>query len=877
MPVEIPFSSVELERLQRHYASLKDKPSYDAFIRSAHALLQRIGADPYHVRMALTNGHSMMEFGSRAAYRHKEDAHGIGVGLLVMEADLPLVPEELRQDVDRFKPSGETAYVKFTVPTWADIPQGLLAMNEKAMRWEYERIKDTKLVEIRRGSSTDNEALRYAVVNGITVPELPGPLGLVMVNITWNSNDWKRPSDDPSDHRYVKAGNTPYESWNFDFDNPRNTPEKIYGYSQRTAEPKVTGSNNLVIFYSQGKIVGFYGGAEFLHEKIHVNDQQDCNIVGDRSLSLVLPRKLDDIKAKGYLEDKQRMGQNGFIYLEDPGTALRMIDEAIDLNPSEAETLQRLRNWLTDRAPSSRSAATSNESEQMKIPLNRIFYGPPGTGKTFHTVGAAVAVCDPAFYAEHKDDPAQLRERFNELLVKDMKKADGQIAFCTFHQSYSYEDFVEGIKPVEVEEDSVQPLRYHTRPGILKEMARRAGIRASGEAAKMKHKLGFTPEQFDQAQFFKLSLGDTQNPEDQLIYDYCIENKCIAIGFMHQHDLTGLSEHQVRSLPLQEGQSSYHTVAMNYFSQYVKEGDIVVVTKGNYLVRAIGRVTGPYRYDPRSPIGYPHFRDVEWLLANEDIPYEELYGRQFSQQSIYKLKKEDIKRDFFVRSSAADPAPDEARNFVLIIDEINRGNVAGIFGELITLIEENKRKGRPEALEVTLPYSQEPFSIPDNLYIIGTMNTADRSVEALDAALRRRFSFTAMMPEPGLLQPLQGSAIDLAAMLGRINARLVQLLDEDHQIGHSHFWDLHKEADPLPALRQVFTDKVIPQLEEYFHRDRAKLQLVLGERFVSGSDPADDLFLGDANAMAPDPRTVYTITPMDTWDEAAFRSLYEKV
>lgn len=203
--------------------------------------------------------------------------------------------------------------------------------------------------------------------------------------------------------------------------------------------------------------------------------------------------------------------------------------------------------------------------------------------------------------------------------------------------------------------------------------------------------------------------------------------------------------------------------------------------------------------------------------------------------------------------------------------------MAGIFGELITLIEENKRKGRPEALVVTLPYSQEPFSIPDNLYIIGTMNTADRSVEALDAALRRRFSFTAMMPQPGLLQPLQGSAIDLTAMLRRINARLVQLLDEDHQIGHSHFWNLHQEADPLPALRQVFKDKVIPQLEEYFHRDRAKLQLVLGERFVSGTDPADDLFLGDANAMAPEPRTVFAITPTDTWDEAAFRSLYEKV
>jgi hypothetical protein len=388
--------------------------------------------------------------------------------------------------------------------------------------------------------------------------------------------------------------------------------------------------------------------------------------------------------------------------------------------------------------------------------------------------------------------------------------------------------------------------------------------------------VSFTPEQYDKAEVFKLSLGDSQNPEDQLIYDYCIKNNCVAIGFMEQHDLTGKSEQEVRSLPLRADQSSYHSKAMNFFSQYLNEGDIVVVTKGLYVVRAIGIVTGPYRYDPKSPIGYPHFRDVKWLMVDAEVPYEELYTRQFSQQSIYKMKKSDLKRDFFVRSSTTSPAPGEAKNFVLIIDEINRGNVAGIFGELITLIEENKRKGRPEALEVTLPYSQEPFSIPDNLYIIGTMNTADRSVEALDAALRRRFSFVPMMPEADKLKKLQSTRIDINALLKRINERVVQLLDEDHQIGHSHFWDLHKEADPLPALRRVFKDKVIPQLEEYFHRDRAKLQLVLGPFFIKGSESNDEVFIGDDTIESPPPRPIYSVTSESTWDEAAFLSLYGK-
>lgn len=687
------------DKLRSHFSALDDKGSYDAFIRGAHELLQRIGADPYHVRMALQRGKSLMEFGSRAAYRHSEGVGGIRVGLLMMEADVPQVPQNLNPNVRYFDPRGETAIVKFTVPTWADIPHELLALNEKAMRWEYERIKDTKLVEIRRGSGTDNEALKYAVVNGVAVNELPQP-------------------------------------------GPMN-----------------------------------------------------------------------------------ELNQN---------------------------------------------------AERMSIPLNRILYGPPGTGKTYHTIGKALEVCDPKYYAANEGNDVALRKRFNELLVKDLKKAEGQIAFCTFHQSFSYEDFVEGIKPIEAEEDSVQPLRYHTRPGILKEMARRAMSRSVADGPKHKNTVSFTPEQYDKAEVFKLSLGDSQNPEDQLIYDYCIKNNCVAIGFMYQHDLTGKSEQEVRSLPLQADQSSYHSKAMNFFSQYLNEGDIVVVTKGLYVVRAIGIVTGPYRYDPKSPIGYPHFRDVKWLMVDAEVPYEELYTRQFSQQSIYKMKKSDLKRDFFVRSSSPGPELGELKNFVLIIDEINRGNVAGIFGELITLVEENKRKGRPEALEVTLPYSQEPFSIPDNLYLIGTMNTADRSVEALDAALRRRFSFVPMMPDTKDLKPLQSTRIDIHKLLNRLNERLVQLLDEDHQIGHSHFWEFHKEKDPVPALQQVFKDKIIPQLEEYFHRDRSKLQMVLGERFVKGADADPNLFLGDDQEGSFEPRRLYTATAKETWDEAAFLSIYEK-
>lgn len=181
----------------------------------------------------------------------------------------------------------------------------------------------------------------------------------------------------------------------------------------------------------------------------------------------------------------------------------------------------------------------------------------------------------------------------------------------------------------------------------------------------------------------------------------------------------------------------------------------------------------------------------------------------------------------------------ELRNtrFILIIDEINRGNVAQIFGELITLIEENKRLGNKEVMTATLPYSQEPFGVPNNLYIIGTMNTADRSVEALDTALRRRFDFEEMMPDKSLLSGKTVCGIDLGELLETINKRIVALKDREHQIGHSYFMDDCLNGSDEGAkekwLAKVFKDKIIPLLQEYFYGDYKKIYYVLGEEFVN--------------------------------------------
>ena len=175
--------------------------------------------------------------------------------------------------------------------------------------------------------------------------------------------------------------------------------------------------------------------------------------------------------------------------------------------------------------------------------------------------------------------------------------------------------------------------------------------------------------------------------------------------------------------------------------------------------------------------------------------------------------------------------------YVLIIDEINRGNIAKIFGELITLIEDSKRLSKTDERKAILPYSQQPFGVPPNLYIIGTMNTADRSIQLLDTALRRRFTFVEMMPETShkkISNDIEG--IDCRKLLKAMNQRIHSLLDRERQIGHSYLFDVKK----IDQLVEVFQNRIIPLLQEYFFDDWSKIRIVLGKNAFVQEMPIDD-------------------------------------
>ena len=454
----------------------------------------------------------------------------------------------------------------------------------------------------------------------------------------------------------------------------------------------------------------------------------------------------------------------------------------------------------------------NHEKIAQQFPHNLILYGPPGTGKTYYTALYAVSIIEGRDLKDiASEDYADVKVRYDTYAEK------GQIAFTTFHQSYGYEEFIEGIKPVmdeSTEEDSGD-VQYVVEKGVFRSFCEQAltPVKASSDAEA---EAGFNKAPV----VWKVSLNGTG---DNPIREECMKNNHIRIGW------DSYGEHITDETDFSEGRGK---AVLNAFINKMQIGDVVLSCYSASTIDAVGVITGECEWHPEYS-NLRRLRKVKWLAKGLSYNIVEMNGGSvMTLATIYKLNisMSDVLHILEeVRKTKGKPeyVPNQKR-YVFIIDEINRGNISKVFGELITLIESSKRIGQPEQLKLVLPYSKKTFGVPVNVYIIGTMNTADRSIALMDTALRRRFSFIEMQPEPSVLAGIEIDGINISEMLQVMNKRVEVLCDREHTIGHSYFMPL-MDTPTMDCLASIFKESILPLLQEYFFDDYEKIRLILAD------------------------------------------------
>ncbi|ENJ7234165.1 McrB family protein [Campylobacter jejuni] len=459
----------------------------------------------------------------------------------------------------------------------------------------------------------------------------------------------------------------------------------------------------------------------------------------------------------------------------------------------------------------------SEESNMKIIPLNQILYGSPGTGKTYHTIDKALEIISK----EEKIQIPSEDDRINRKKIFDEYVKNGQIVFTTFHQSYGYEEFVEGIKPIIDNDENSQEVKYDVKDRIFKELCDKS----------LKN--------------YILSMQNENEIDlDKLIFEFA--------NYINQDFLNKGNE-----FPL-ENKVSIKKILLNFKDEYrsfslggsIKSPQSLTIDiiKRDYLNFKNKKILSfkdiKPKYDSQSDY---HGNAIYYFMF-----YNKLKEFENIQNEKFKIKKEILK------------------SYIIIIDEINRGNVSKIFGELITLIEPSKRIGEKEELKVTLPYSGKEFGVPKNVYIIGTMNTADRSITSLDTALRRRFEFIEMMPDVSKLS-IDCEGINLQELLKAINTRIEYLLDREKTIGHAFFISVEN----LESLKKVFKNRIIPLLQEYFYNDYALIDAVLNKNGMLEISVENKDYLKNMTEFIESDKIVYKFSDSNNWNKDTFIKIYK--
>lgn len=444
-------------------------------------------------------------------------------------------------------------------------------------------------------------------------------------------------------------------------------------------------------------------------------------------------------------------------------------------------------------------------------PLNQILYGSPGTGKTYHTIDKALEIL-----GENLESRDEKKAKFDEYVK------NGQIVFTTFHQSYGYEEFVEGIKPMMNNEANSQEIQYEIKDGIFKDICNRAlenyeNSNLNTEELREKIKLR------EKVEKFLNRLLETNEPISKT------KGGNFFINSFNNNTIEIYSEDVERF-------DGIFKLSLSTFITLLKSN-----IEFNSAVEMFKKVFDR-DYADRTHTYY-------FNLVNKFKEYE--------KQAV--LKTEDNK----ISSNSLN-------SYIIIIDEINRGNVSKIFGELITLIEPSKRIGEKEELKVTLPYSGEKFGVPKNVYIIGTMNTADRSITSLDTALRRRFEFIEMMPDVSKLS-IDCEGINLQELLKAINTRIEYLLDREKTIGHAFFISVEN----LESLKKVFKNRIIPLLQEYFYNDYALIDAVLNKNGMLEISVENKDYLKNMTEFIESDKIVYKFSDSNNWNKDTFIKIYK--